>query len=115
VDSEGYVLIVDRAKDIIISGGENISSVEIENCLYQHPDVLECAVIAMADEKWGEVPRAIVALKPGSKTTPDALSDFSRERLAGFKTPKSVVLIKELPKTASGKILKTNLRKQFKS
>ncbi len=114
VDAEGYVLIVDRAKDIIISGGENISSVEVENVLYMHPAVLECAVIAMPDEKWGEVPRAIVALKPDASATEAELVAFARERLAGFKTPKTIVLVKELPKTGSGKILKTELRARFR-
>ena len=113
IDSEGYILIVDRAKDIIISGGENISSVEIENVLYMHPGVLECGVIAGKDEKWGEVPHAIVALKPESQVTKQELIDFCRERLAGFKTPKSFEFVSELPKTGSGKIMKTVLRKHF--
>jgi len=112
VDAQGYVLIVDRAKDIIISGGENISSVEIENVLYMHPAVLECAVIAMPDEKWGEVPKAVVALKPDAAASEEELIAFARERLAGFKTPKTITFVKELPKTGSGKILKTQLRKQ---
>jgi fatty-acyl-CoA synthase len=110
IDAEGYVLIVDRAKDIIISGGENISSVEVENVLYRHSAVLECAVIAMPHEKWGEVPKAVVALKPGTQTSEQELIAFCRERLAAFKAPKSVAFISELPKTGSGKILKTNLR-----
>jgi fatty-acyl-CoA synthase len=113
IDSEGYVLIVDRAKDIIISGGENISSVEVENVLYRHDAVLECAVIAKPDEKWGEVPKAVVALKPGKEATGEELIAFCRERLAGFKTPKQIEFVAELPKTGSGKILKTNLRKIF--
>ncbi len=113
VDSEGYVLIVDRAKDIIISGGENISSVEVENILYRHDAVLECAVIAKPDEKWGEVPKAVVALKPGKDATGEELMAFCRERLARFKIPKEIAFVAELPKTGSGKILKTNLRKQF--
>lgn len=111
VDEQGYVLIVDRAKDIIISGGENISSVEIENAIYMHPDVLECAVIAMPDEKWGEVPKAIVVLKPDGTVTEQALKDFCGENLARFKVPKTIEFMKELPKTGSGKILKTELRK----
>ncbi|KJS29757.1 MAG: hypothetical protein VR64_19275 [Desulfatitalea sp. BRH_c12] len=114
VDEEGYVLIVDRAKDIIISGGENISSVEIENVLYMHPAVLECAVIAIPDAKWGEIPKAIVALKPDSSITEEELVIFARERLAGFKTPKAILFVKELPKTGSGKILKTELRARYR-
>lgn len=111
VDSENYILIVDRAKDIIISGGENISSVEVENVLYMHPAVLECAVIAVPDEKWGEIPKAVVALKPGALATEKELIDFARQRLAAFKAPKSIAFVSELPKTGSGKILKTELRK----
>lgn len=114
VDTEGYVLIVDRAKDIIISGGENISSVEVENALYAHPAVLECAVIALPDEKWGEVPKAIVVLKAGASATKEELIAFARERLAGFKTPKAIEFVDELPKTGSGKILKTELRAHFR-
>ncbi len=113
VDAENYILIVDRAKDIIISGGENISSVEVENILYMHPAVLECAVIAVPDEKWGEIPKAIVSLKPNARATEKELVDFCRERMAAFKSPKSIVFVSELPKTGSGKILKTELRKRI--
>lgn len=113
VDAEGYVLIVDRAKDIIISGGENISSVEIENVIYKHADVLECAVIAKKDEKWGEVPAAMVVPKGDALLTEEALLTFCRERLARFKVPKTIQLLSELPKTGSGKILKTELRRRF--
>ena len=113
VDPQGYALIVDRAKDIIISGGENIASVEIENVIYTHPDVLECAVIANPDEKWGEVPKALVALKKEAGLTPSDLVDYCRERLTGFKVPKQIEFVAELPKTGSGKILKGELRKQF--
>jgi fatty-acyl-CoA synthase len=107
---DGYIQIVDRAKDIIISGGENISSVEVESVLMGHPDVNLAAVVAKPDDKWGEVPCAFVELKPG--TTPDeaALIAFSRETLAGFKTPKRVIF-QELPKTSTGKIQKFELRK----
>ena len=111
VDAENYMLIVDRAKDIIISGGENISSVEVENVLYMHQSVLECAVIAVPDEKWGEIPKAVVTLKPNTQATEKELVDFCRERLAAFKSPKSITFVSELPKTGSGKILKTELRK----
>jgi len=115
VDDQGYVLIVDRAKDIIISGGENISSVEIENVIYKHPDVLECAVIAAQDEKWGEVPAAMVVLKKDAALSESAMIEFCRERLAKFKVPKQISFLRELPKTGSGKILKTELRKRFKA
>ncbi|MBR9653121.1 AMP-binding protein [Thalassovita aquimarina] len=104
-----YVQIADRAKDIIISGGENISSVEVEGVLMAHPDVLLCAVVAKPDEKWGEVPCAFVELKDGHSAEEADLIAFARERLAGFKTPKKVVF-QELPKTSTGKIQKFELR-----
>ncbi|MFW8634147.1 AMP-binding protein [Cribrihabitans pelagius] len=107
---DGYVQIADRAKDIIISGGENISSVEVEGVLMAHPDVNLAAVVAKPDEKWGEVPCAFVELKPGAEPDAAALIAFARETLAGFKTPKEV-LFQELPKTSTGKIQKFELRK----
>lgn len=113
VDSQGYVLIVDRAKDIIISGGENISSVEIENVIYKHPHVLECAVIAVSDDKWGEIPAAMVVKKQATDLSEQELSAFCRERLAKFKVPRQITFLSELPKTGSGKILKNRLRDQY--
>jgi fatty-acyl-CoA synthase len=112
IDAEGYVLIVDRKKDIIISGGENISSVEIEKTLYECPAVLESAVIAVPDEQWGEVPLALVAVRPGAHITADELASFCRERLASFKVPKVFEFVDELPKGGTGKILKARLREQ---
>ncbi len=106
---DGYIQITDRAKDIIISGGENVSSVEVEGALMHHPAVLLCAVVAKPDEKWGEVPCAFVELKPGATVNADELIAFARARLAGFKTPKMVVF-QELPKTSTGKIQKFELR-----
>ncbi len=106
---DGYLKITDRAKDIIISGGENVSSVEVEGVLMHHPDVMLCAVVAKPDEKWGEVPCAFVELKPGAVADGAALIAFVRARLAGFKTPKEVVF-GELPKTATGKVQKYELR-----
>ena len=111
---DSFVQIADRAKDIIISGGENISSVEVEGVLMGHPDVLLCAVVAKPDEKWGEVPCAFVELKDGHNAEEAALIAFARERLAGFKTPKKVVF-QELPKTSTGKIQKFELRTQAKT
>ena len=105
----GYIQIRDRLKDVIISGGENVSSVEVENTLYKHPAIAAAAVVAMPDEKWGEVPCAFVELKADQDETEQAIIEFSRERLAGFKTPKKVVF-GELPKTATGKIQKFILR-----
>ncbi|MEM9498681.1 MAG: AMP-binding protein [Pseudomonadota bacterium] len=109
---DGYLKIADRAKDIIISGGENISSIEIEGALMKHPAVLLCAVVAMPDEKWGEVPCAFVELKDGADVSEPDLIAHTRTLLAGFKCPKKVVF-KELPKTSTGKIQKFELRKEF--
>lgn len=111
--SDGSIQIADRAKDIIISGGENISSVEVEGALMGHADVMLCAVVAMPDDKWGEVPCAFVELKEGHDGDEAAMIAFTRERLAGFKCPKKVVF-GELPKTSTGKIQKFELRKSFK-
>lgn len=113
VDPEGYVLIVDRKKDLIISGGENISSAEIEKALYEHPAVLESAVIAVPDERWGEVPKAIVALRDGAAASAEELIEFCRRRLASFKVPKSVEFVDSLPKGGTGKILKRRLREKY--
>ncbi|MEC9312474.1 MAG: AMP-binding protein, partial [Pseudomonadota bacterium] len=107
---DGYIQIADRAKDIIISGGENISSVEVEGVLMAHPDVNLAAVVAKQDDKWGEVPCAFVELKEGASVDEAGLIAFSRETLAGFKAPKKVVF-QELPKTSTGKIQKFELRK----
>jgi fatty-acyl-CoA synthase len=113
VDAEGYISIVDRAKDIIISGGENISSVEIEDALYEHPAVLEAAVIAAPDARWGEVPVAVVTLKPGASATEEEIIAFSRERLAHFKAPKKVDFVESLPRGGTGKILKNQVREKY--
>jgi len=110
---DGYIRITDRAKDIIISGGENISSVEVEGALMHHPAVLLCAVVAKPDETWGEVPCAFIELKEGASVTAEELRLFTRERLAGFKCPKAFEF-GDLPKTSTGKIQKFELRKQFK-
>ena len=110
---DGYLTIADRAKDIIISGGENISSVEVEGALMRHPAVLLCAVVARPDDKWGEVPCAFVELKDGETVSEADLIAFTRERLAGFKTPKAVIF-RDLPKTATGKIQKFELRQAAK-
>jgi fatty-acyl-CoA synthase len=111
VDAEGYVRIVDRKKDLIISGGENISSVEVEIALCAHPAVLEAAVVGMPHDRWGEVPRAFVTLRPGRSTDASELGAFVAERLAKFKVPKRIDVVDELPKGGSGKILKNELRR----
>ncbi|HLJ62203.1 MAG TPA: long-chain-fatty-acid--CoA ligase [bacterium] len=110
VHPDGYLQIVDRQKDLIVSGGENISSVEVESALYQHPAVLEVAVVAVADAYWGEVPKAVVVLRSGAHATGDDLIAFARERLARFKAPKLLEIVDALPKTATGKIQKYVLR-----
>ena len=111
---DSYIQISDRAKDIIISGGENVSSVEVEGVLMRHPAVLLCAVVAKPDDTWGEIPCAFVETKDGVEATEAEIIAFARERLAGFKTPKRVVF-GELPKTSTGKIQKFELRSQAKS
>ncbi|AQQ53990.1 long-chain-fatty-acid--CoA ligase [Planococcus lenghuensis] len=113
VDEYGYVEITDRKKDIIISGGENISSIEVEGVLYDHPAVLEAAVIAVPHEKWGETPHAYVVLRDGAEASAEDIIQFSREKLAHFKAVTSVAFVDELPKTASGKIQKVHLRNAY--
>jgi acyl-CoA synthetase (AMP-forming)/AMP-acid ligase II len=112
-DETGSIHIVDRAKDVIISGGENISSPDIEAALYRHPAVVECAVIGVPHEKWGETPKALVVLKPGVKLTESELIAFSREHLAHFKCPTSVEFLDALPRTATGKLQKFLLREKY--
>ena len=112
-DEDGYLYIVDRKKDIIISGGENISSREVEEALYAHPQVLECAVIGVPDPKWGEHVRAVVVPRPGENPSEEEISGFCRSRLAAYKTPKSFVFLKELPKDPLGKIQKKILRREY--
>ncbi len=110
VDADGYLTIVDRAKDVIVSGGENVSSVEVEHALTEHPAVLEAAVVGVPDERWGEVPRAFVSLVAGTTADEAMLIEWVRSRLAGFKVPRSVVILDELPKGGTGKIQKQQLR-----
>jgi fatty-acyl-CoA synthase len=113
IDEEGYILIVDRGKDMILSGGENIASAEIERVIYGHPAVMECAVIAVPDDTWGEAPKAIVTLKPGQQVTEAEIFALCREHLAGFKVPKTVEIVESLPKGGTGKILKRVLREKY--
>ncbi|MBO4252616.1 acyl-CoA synthetase [Streptomyces griseorubiginosus] len=113
VDEDGYVHIVDRIKDMIISGGENIYPAEIEDLLLAHPGIVECAVIGVPDEKWGEVPRAVVVPREGVTVDPDEVLASLAGRLAKYKIPKSVVLADELPRTASGKLLKSRVRNRY--
>jgi fatty-acyl-CoA synthase len=113
-EPDGYTKIRDRSKDVIISGGENISSIEVEEALYHHPAVLNAAVVAQPDEKWGETPCAFIELKAGASVTADELRDFCREHLARFKVPKTFVF-RDIPKTSTGKIQKFVLRQLAKS
>lgn len=111
VDPEGYVKIVDRKKDIIISGGENISSIEVENVIYAHPSVLEAAVVGYPDVKWGEITKAFVVLKPGAlPVTAEEMIEFCRERMARFKVPRLIEYLPALPKSGTGKIMKQVLK-----
>jgi fatty-acyl-CoA synthase len=113
VDENNYVLIVDRKKDIIVSGGENISSLEVEKVLAAHPCVYEAVVIPVPDNQWGEVPKAVVATKPGAAVSDTELLDFCRARLSHYKCPRSIEFVDSLPKTGTGKLLKRELRKKY--
>jgi fatty-acyl-CoA synthase len=111
---DGYIQLKDRSKDIIISGGENISSIEVEDALYKHPAVQAAAVVAKPDDKWGETPCAFVELKVGMSATPEELTQWCRKHLAGYKVPRHVVFA-EIPKTSTGKIQKFKLREMAKA
>jgi fatty-acyl-CoA synthase len=110
VHPDGYDEVRDRIKDIIISGGENISSVEVEGILLRHPAVQEVAVVGLPDERWGEAPHAFVVLAPGASVSEEELRQFARDNMAHFKVPHSFTFVDELPKTATGKIQKYVLR-----
>jgi len=112
-DDEGYLWIVDRKKDMIISGGENIYPAEVEDAIHSHPKVADVGVVGMHDRKWGESPLALVVAAPGEIVTEEEIIAFTRERLAGFKTPKKVIFVDELPRTPTGKILKKELRAKY--
>jgi fatty-acyl-CoA synthase len=114
MEPDRYVKIRDRSKDIIISGGENISSLEVEDALYRHPEVLACAVVAKPDPKWGETPLAYVELKPGGKVNASDLMAHCKSLLAGYKVPRDI-RFEEIPKTSTGKIQKFALRERAKS
>ena len=112
-DEDRYIFIVDRAKDMIISGGENIFSVQVEEAIARHPAVLECAVIGVPDDEWGESVKAVVVLKPGQTATEQDIIQQARKYLAGYQKPRSVDFVSELPKAATGKILKRELRTPY--
>ena len=113
INPDGYVLIVDRKKDMILSGGENIASLEVERVILAHPAILEAAVIPVPNQKWGEVPKALVVLREGASVTEAQLIEFCRSQLAHYKCPHTVDVVDSLPKTGTGKVLKKNLRKQY--
>jgi len=113
VDRDGYLYIVDRYKDMIVSGGVNIYPADVERAIYGHPEVLEVAVIGVPDDKWGEAAKAIVVARPGAKPDPQEILAFARERIAAYKLPKSITFINSLPRNASGKVLKRELRKPY--
>jgi fatty-acyl-CoA synthase len=113
MDQDGYLYIHDRIKDMIISGGENIYPAEVESAICDHPDVAEVAVVGVPDDQWGEAVKAIVVMKSGKQATSSDIINFTRERIAGFKTPKTVDFIEALPRNASGKILRRHLRDPY--
>ncbi|HVJ97640.1 MAG TPA: AMP-binding protein, partial [Acidimicrobiia bacterium] len=113
IDDENYLAISDRKKDVIISGGENVSSIEVEDCLYQHPAVAEACVIGVPDEKWGEMVKALVVLKPGAEASEDELIAHCRASLAGFKSPKSIEFRTEFARTSTGKLQKFKIRAPY--
>jgi long-chain acyl-CoA synthetase len=112
-NADGFLFLQDRLKDMIVSGGENVYSAEVENVLTGHPDVAECAVIGVASEKWGETVKAIVVRVPDSILTVDRLIAYCRSQLAGYKCPTSVAFVASLPRTPSGKVIKHELRKRY--
>jgi long-chain acyl-CoA synthetase len=112
LDENGYLFLTDRVKDMIVSGGENVYPVEVEEALAQHPDVAEAAVIGVPDERWGETVKAFVVARPNTEPSPEELIAFARERLAGYKLPRSVEFVDDLPRTPSGKVLKRKLRER---
>jgi len=112
-DEDGLQIMVDRYKDIVKSGGENVSSQRVEAIVAQHPDVLQAAVIGLPDERWGEVVTAVIVPQPGGQPDSEDIVSFCRARLAGFETPKRIIAIEEMPVTVGGKILKYRLRERF--
>jgi long-chain acyl-CoA synthetase len=113
LDDEGYLFLTDRIKDMIVSGGENVFPAEVEEALAQHPAVDQVAVIGVPDERWGETVKALVVARTGAAASADELIAFARERLAGYKLPRSVEFVGDLPRTPSGKVLKRELRERF--
>jgi long-chain acyl-CoA synthetase len=113
LDDEGYLFLTDRVKDMIVSGGENVYPIEVEEVLAQHPDVADVAVIGVPDDRWGETVKALVVTRDGRAPAPEDLIAFARERLAGYKLPRSVDFVADLPRTPTGKVLKRELRERY--
>jgi acyl-CoA synthetase (AMP-forming)/AMP-acid ligase II len=113
IDDDGYLCITDRKKDVIITGGENVSSIEVEDCIFSHPAVAEVAVIGVPSDRWGETIKALVVVAAESKVTEQEIITYCKERLAGFKTPTSVEFRESIPRTATGKIQKFKLRQEY--
>ena len=113
MDAEGFVYIQDRVKDMVVTGGENVYPREVEDVLFQHPAIADAAVIGVPDDKWGEALKAIVVMRDGEGAEAEELIDFCRQKLAGYKIPRSVDTIAELPRNASGKVLKKDLREPY--
>jgi acyl-CoA synthetase (AMP-forming)/AMP-acid ligase II len=113
VDEGGYLFLTDRIKDMIVSGGENVYPIEVEEVLSQHPDVLDVAVIGVPHERWGEQVTALIVKRPGTDPAHEELIEFARRRLAGYKLPRSVRFVSELPCTPTGKVLKRELRARY--
>jgi acyl-CoA synthetase (AMP-forming)/AMP-acid ligase II len=113
MDDDGFVFIYDRVKDMIVTGGENVYPAEVENAIFGHPDVADVAVIGVPDEKWGESVKAVVVLKPGAAPDAASIAARARERIAGYKAPKSVDFVAAIPRTITGKVLRRELRKPY--
>jgi acyl-CoA synthetase (AMP-forming)/AMP-acid ligase II len=113
MDEDGYIYLAGRSDDMIIRGGENISPAEVESVLYSNPKIEEAAIIGIPDPKWGQVPRAIVALKKREAATPEEIMEYCKSELAGFKRPKSIIFVDSLPRNQMGKVLKNELREKY--
>lgn len=113
LDADGYLYVVDRVKDMVISGGENVYSAEVENAVARHPAVATCAVIGLPDAKWGERVHAVIVLKPGASATDEEIRAHAKELIAGYKCPRSVDFVEALPISSTGKVLKRELRTSY--
>ena len=113
MDEDGFMYLMDRKKDMVVTGGENVYSVEVEQAIYQHPDVVECAVIGIPDEQYGEVLFAAIVTQPGKTLTSEQIVEHCRTRIGGYKIPRQMAFVPQLPKSAMGKTLKNEIRRVF--